>query len=198
VAGRQRSAALVALVIGLIVLTGCNPSNVPDALKGTLKSVKVEGHSMEPTLKSGDVVYIRTGAPIQRGDIVVYCVGGNSEPTTSSTRSPADSCATTFIKRVLAVAGDAVAIHPGSGNSAVIVRSSGGASEAPVDEPYATGSWTYLNQCCDPDGKAGGVVQPVIVPPGDIWALGDNRDVSKDSRSTGWVRANLVLGIVTK
>jgi signal peptidase I len=198
VAGGPGSAALAAVAIGLIVLTGCNPSNVPDTLTGNLKSVRVEGHSMEPTLKTGDVVYVRIGAPIQRGDVVVYCAGGRSEPTASRTRASADSCATTFIKRVLAVAGDTVAVHPVGGERAVIVRSSGGASEAPVDEPYATGSWTYLNQCCGSDGRADGVVQAVTVPPGDIWALGDNRDVSKDSRSTGWVRTSDVIGTLTK
>lgn len=78
-----------------------------------------------------------------------------------------------FIKRVVGVPGDKVEIHAGT----VYVNG------AKVNEPY-------LNQEFQ-DHKS---FQPVLVPLGHYFVLGDHRNSSNDSRSWGFVPHDLIYG----
>lgn len=80
------------------------------------------------------------------------------------------------VKRVAAVAGQQVGISDG------VLEVDG----LPVDEPYA-----------DRSHQQGVYFGPVVVPPGGLFLLGDNRADSVDSRHTGSVRAADVVGRVT-
>lgn len=79
------------------------------------------------------------------------------------------------VKRVVAVAGESVGISGG-------VLEIGGVA---VDEPYA-----------DRDHQEAVWFGPVVVPPGHVFLLGDQRDDSVDSRSFGPVPVTAVQGTV--
>lgn len=83
---------------------------------------------------------------------------------------------TPLIKRVIAVGGDTVAIRP---DGAVLVNG------VELDEPYIRGK-TYL----------GDFVGEAVVPVGTLFVMGDNREVSNDSRfnEVGFVSEKDVVG----
>jgi signal peptidase I len=79
-----------------------------------------------------------------------------------------------IVKRVVAVGGDTIGFEDG-----ILVRNG-----RAVDEPYTT------------DFLDGVYYGPDVVPPGQLYLLGDNRFDSEDSRNFGPVAADSVVGRV--
>jgi signal peptidase I len=149
---RVRLALAAAVVAGAAALAG----------SGLAAPVRISSGSMAPTLLEGDRVLVTragAGAP-GRGELVTF-------------RSPADGALT--LKRVVAVAGDRVAIE----DAALVVNG------RPVTEPYVDASRI--------DGLYFG---PVTVPAGTVFVLGDQRAGSIDSRVFGAVPVASVGGRV--
>jgi signal peptidase I len=125
--------------------------------------VKVQGTSMMPLLDDQERIFVNKFVyrlePIQRGDIVVFQYPG--DPSTS------------YIKRVIAVAGDRIRIDDG--------------------RVYVNG--TELNEDYVPEAYADARSYPdSIVPPHSYFVLGDHRSKSSDSREFGPVKENLIYG----
>jgi signal peptidase I len=134
------------------------------------------------------VPLFRTAAP-QRGDIVVV-------------RNPEASNRAPFIKRVVAIAGDTVAME----NERLVLNGQ------PVDvtfspgRPSGTGEATLIGTTTGgtvrysirvvPERKALRNFSTVLVPPGHVFVLGDNRDESRDSRFFGAQPLSEVIGRV--
>lgn len=131
----------------------------------TLGISSVEGQSMFPSLREGDIaVYFQGRAEYVAGDIVVFRRGNGPD----------------MIKRVIAVGGDVVDVDGATGKITVngIVR----------DEPYVIDTGKHFDS----------VSYPLRVPAGYLFVLGDNRDISMDSRNAelGMVSAADVRGSV--
>jgi signal peptidase I len=125
--------------------------------------VKVEGTSMLPGLDDQERIFInkfvyRVG-PIGRGDIVVF----------HYPRDPAKS----YIKRVVAVAGDVVRIDEG------VVYVNGRRLREPYVPPEYDDWRSYPK---------------VVVPPHSYFVLGDHRNLSSDSRDFGPVAEDYIYG----
>ncbi|MFY9780447.1 MAG: signal peptidase I [Candidatus Baltobacteraceae bacterium] len=126
-----------------------------------LRPGQVSGLSMEPRIDSDEYVLInalayRFGVPA-RGEIVAF--------------RHERAAPTVYLKRVIGIPGDRVAIVRG------IVSVNG----AVLDEPYV--------RFRDERSFA-----PVVVPPEAYYVLGDNRANSDDSRRWGFVRAPEIVG----
>jgi signal peptidase I len=115
-----------------------------------LQNFKVEGQSMEPNLHNNEYILVNKVDyfihPPSRGDIVVFRAVPAGQPDKD------------FIKRVIGLPGDVVAVH----NQHVWVDGKA------LTEPY-------LNQ--EPDYTFG----PKTVPQNSYFVLGDNRNNSDDS-----------------
>lgn len=126
-----------------------------------LRVPQVDGPSMLPRISPGEIVLINTLAyhfgPITRGDVVAL---RRDDPT-----------AQTFLKRVVALSGDTVALESG----ALYVDG------RRVPEPYVS----------FPDTRS---VAPLVVPQHDLYVLGDNRAESEDSRTWGPIPQESVVG----
>jgi signal peptidase I len=159
-----------------------------------VKTYRIPSGSMEPTLDVGQRVLVnrigtRFGDP-KVGDIVVFHppkgadarpVGlcgttdegvGTTRPCSVATRGSSDQ---TFIKRVVAVGGDTVAIRDGH------VVLNGRVQREPFINP------------CGPDGACS-FPTAVTVPDGSFYMLGDNRGASDDSRFWGPITKDQVIG----
>jgi signal peptidase I len=125
--------------------------------------VKVEGTSMMPSLEDQERIFVNKFVyrlePIERGDIVVF-------------RYPRDP-SKSYIKRVVAMAGDKVRIDGGQ----VYVN-----GEA-LDETYVPSE--YTDQRSYPE---------IVVPPHRYFVLGDHRSMSNDSRDFGSVDQTFIYG----
>ena len=125
--------------------------------------VKVEGVSMMPGLEDQERIFVNKFVyrwePIERGDIVVF-------------RYPRDT-SKSYIKRVIAVAGDRVRIEDGQ----VYVNGE------PLAEDYVPAE--YADERSYPE---------IVVPPRSFFVLGDHRTMSSDSREFGPVKDRYIYG----
>ncbi len=130
----------------------------------------VSGTSMYPTLHDGNYLLIDELTyrirPPARGEIVVF-------------HDPQDF-STYFVKRIIGLPGDRVVID----NGTVTIYDSQHPNGFVLDE-------TYL-----PPGTNTSGHYDVTVPQGDYYVLGDNRPLSYDSRSWGFMPAANIVGLV--
>ena len=125
--------------------------------------VKVEGTSMMPSLEDQERIFVNKFVyrlePIERGDIVVF-------------RYPRDP-SKSFIKRVIALAGDRIRIEQGR----VYVNG------RMLDESYVPP--VYADVRSYPEA---------VVPADSYFVLGDHRTMSDDSRDFGPVSQSFIYG----
>jgi signal peptidase I len=125
--------------------------------------VKVEGTSMMPTLLDQERVFINKFVyklePIERDDVIVF-------------RYPRDP-SKSYIKRVIAVAGDRVRIDAG------VVYVNG----RRLSEDYVPRMYEDVRSYPE-----------TTVPPHSYFVLGDHRNLSNDSRDFGMVDEDFIYG----
>ncbi len=165
---------------------------------------RIPSGSMMPTLLIGDFILVNKygygirlpiidtkivdlGSP-KRGDVIVF-------------RSP-ENPATPFIKRVVGLPGDRIAYY----NKVLYVNGEAAEQES-LGTFSGTGSGTSMSGASLRRENLGGhlhelLVQPgsptlegkLVVPEGNYFVLGDNRDNSRDSRFWGTVPDELLIG----
>jgi signal peptidase I len=154
------------------------------AIAFALQTVRVDGESMVNTLQNQDLLlaskisYDFGGNP-QRGDIVILI------PPTDPTQD--------FIKRVIGLPGDIIEIDGGKTPTEVLIKPDGQGPFQMLKEPYLPEAWTTLKFCCNSTGMASSAPQPLTIPSGEYFVMGDNRNFSSDSRVFGLVPRKNIL-----
>jgi signal peptidase I len=177
------------LVVGLFIITFC------------LQAFEIPSSSMENTLLIGDHVFVDRvlEAPptrwlpvipyrsVQHGDIVVFL-------------SPAEP-GLYVVKRIIGVPGDRIRLKDGT-----VYRNG-----QRLNEPYVVRNGSYNpyrdNFPSVPPSEAAGVKPEwhltllshvvdgeLVIPPESYFAMGDNRDVSYDSRYWGFIPRENIIG----
>ena len=164
-----------------------------------LQAFFIPSGSMENTLEVNDRVLINKLVydfrGIHRGDIVVFDGDGSWDPGTVPSSSPFAEFASNFasmfgfghpgdiyVKRVIGLPGDHVACCDAQGRVTV------------NGVPLSESSYLY------PGDVPSESRFDIVVPPGQLWVMGDHRSVSSDSRDHlgnpggGTVPENAVLG----
>jgi signal peptidase I len=166
-------------------------------VRAVIQNFKVEGDSMLPTLHSDQYLLVNKGLYFrydanflsrlfdaskpadwhylfhgpQRGDIVVF----------ESPVEPKD-----FIKRVIAVEGERVEVKPDLSGADLPGADCGDCgvyvNGIQLDEPYVKSNADYT-------------VEPIVVPPGSVFVLGDNRRNSSDSHVWGPLEVDKIVGV---
>lgn len=134
---------------------------------------QVNGQSMVPNFQNGeylltDKVSYKIGEP-QRGDVIVF-----HAPETAQCPK-GTGC--DFIKRILAVPGETVAVK----NDSIIVNGQ------PINESYIPSDY---------ETQAGLFMKDRVITlgPNEYFAVGDNRPHSSDSRAWGPIHKNDIVG----
>lgn len=156
---------------------------------------KVPTGSMQPALKPGDFIFAShlfwqsSESNPERGSLVVF--------------SYVNQPSVTYVKRVIGLPGDRVQIIDGKlyiNEQAVKYTPM---PEAVADNPnpdifevfeesFEMHKWRVILQKKSEAKNFG----PIVVPPGEVFLLGDNRDASDDSRYWGTVPTSQIIGKV--
>lgn len=161
---RRRLIALVALVLGIRIFIG-EASVVPTAsMEGT---ILVGDHLfMDKLLYGPEIPFVNWRLPMLK------TIHRGDIVVFHYPKNPEE----TFLKRVAATGGDRLEIR----DSTLYVNS------VPVKEPYAV----HHAPAHSPQENWG----PTVVPAGELFVMGDNRDNSSDSRDWGFVPVQNVIG----
>ncbi len=137
--------------------------------------VKVQGQSMEPTLHNNDRLYVnRFFYTPEKGDVVIF--------------EPASDPNHPYVKRVIATGGDTVYIDFNTGKVYVNDKL---IKEDYIKEPTKI-KGDYIMSLIKEDKYSR--ENPIVIQPGYIFAMGDNRNNSKDSRHIGPVPLEEIMG----
>ena len=148
------------------------------AVRAVGQNFIVDGSSMEPTFLNDELLIVNRLAYL---DVDLSWMPGLDEERWQPFGEPEQGDVVVFayplnetrdfIKRVVAVPGQTVEIRDGT----VIVDG------IPLLEPYLGEEW-------------GGSQAPQVVPEGQLFVMGDNRNNSSDSRSWGMLEKRLIVG----
>lgn len=129
---------------------------------------QVNGHSMDPTFQNGEYVLTnliqKRYGTLNKGDVVVF-------------NSPVDK-EKDYIKRVIGVAGDRVRVDNGD-----VYVNGQRIEQTFLPSNVRTNAGAFL-----------GEGQEVVVPVGNYFVMGDNRNFSSDSREWGFVTKDEIIG----
>jgi signal peptidase I len=127
----------------------------------------------------------RLGDP-QRGDIIVFKAPKEADGEDRSKGLPLQE--NVLIKRCMAIPGDTIWIHDG----AVYRKQPGQADFTRLAEPYLDPKQPLENP--QRSDAMFGVQEPLTLPPGQYFVMGDNRNDSNDSRFWGMVERKRIIG----
>lgn len=137
--------------------------------------VKVDGASMEPSLHHSDRLYVnRFFYQPEKGDVIIF------EPATDPNRP--------YVKRIIATEGDTLYIDFNTGNVYL--------NDELLEEDYINGptrlkgSYIHSLEIRGEYSKE----NPIVIQPGYVFVMGDNRNNSKDSRELGPVPIDEIMG----
>lgn len=162
-----------------------------------LTAYKVPTGSMQPTLKAGDFIFsyrmaygFRGDRAPERGDVVVFSYANQPE--------------TSYVKRVIGLPGDRIQIINGKlGINETPLVYELEVPARPLDNPNAEAFDIFIERDLGSHRRV--IFQknreeqnfgPLVVPPGEVFLLGDNRDASDDSRYWGTVPIDHIYGKV--
>jgi signal peptidase I len=132
--------------------------------------VRVDGNSMQKNLQQGDMIVMEKFSSIKRFDVIVF---------------QADNGAV-LIKRVIGLPGDSIRYE----NDQLYVN------DQPVAEPFLDKNLKKDHEkapyTTNFDSKE--LLNETKLPGNSYFVLGDNRRMSKDSRSFGAVKSDAILG----
>ncbi len=168
-APRSRLERWYVYVVAIVVATGVAEILPTSVRRDSVQAFWAPSGSMQPTLQMGDHFFVDKQA-YARGQLPDR---GHIVVCTSPDAE--------LTKRVVAIAGDQLEIRDRKLH----------VNGRPVDEPYAR-----FEEPLQPSGKRDRL-DPIVVPDGSFFVMGDNRDHSYDSRFWGFSHVDGLIGRAT-
>lgn len=163
---------IVAIAVGLLL--------VWVMVNFVAKSYTIKGDSMDPTLKDGEHVMVNIlgykVGDIKKGNVIVFHANQQDD----------------YVKRVIGVPGDNVIYK----NDKLYVNGK------KINEPYLdynekSKQGEYITGSFETKDLLNANPKSNIIPKGKYLVLGDNREVSKDSRAFGLIDRDQIVGKVS-
>jgi signal peptidase I len=157
-------------------------------VRGVVLNFRVDGNSMEPTLSHAEMLIINRRAYTSFDFNAVVSVLPGVDRETEDRRyifnppkrgdivvfRPPGASSDPYIKRIIGLPGDTVEIHDGA--------------------VYINAHRLEENYVSSPTSWRGGDQSSLVIPEGEYFMLGDNRENSSDSRSFGTVPKDDIIG----
>jgi signal peptidase I len=197
---RKQSKSTLGSIIELVVIVAVAFGLAIGIQAFIVKPYRIPSGSMEPTLAIGQRVLVNRismdfGKP-HVGEIVVFHPPEGAEqaicgPTPHTVKAGGQPCAApipkeasvNFIKRVVAGPGDEIYIKGGHAFVKEVGKST-----------FVAEKDSYTRPCSDPSAPECNFPEPIKVPPGHWFMMGDNRGHSDDSRFWGPVPESWIIG----
>lgn len=132
--------------------------------------VRVDGNSMSKTLVQGDMVLIEKISPIRRFDVIIFKLPNQS----------------IYIKRIIGLPGDTIYYKH---------------DQLYVNDHAVKETFLFNNKCEDhalipytTNFTLKDLTNRTTIPKKSYFVLGDNRRMSKDSRSFGTIKSKYIIG----
>ncbi|WP_268869652.1 signal peptidase I [Liquorilactobacillus vini] len=132
--------------------------------------IQIEGNSMEPTLHSKQEVLVISPNKLRRFDIVIFKTSSN----------------VTYVKRVIGLPGDRLDYR----NDHLYINGK------KISEPFIARETADPNEDYTSDFSLKSLIGVKRVPANEYFVLGDNRRISKDSRTIGPIQKSWITGKV--
>ncbi|UZX32388.1 signal peptidase I [Lactobacillus helsingborgensis] len=146
------------------------------------KPTTVSGPSMLPNLNNREHVWALMTIPLHRGSVIVFDANG-VDPTLTTKKL--------YVKRIIGKPGDIVACKNGQIN----------VNGRPIKQNYIKNpkntnneSWSFKSLSKTNNWKKNR--NSIYVPKNKYFVLGDNRNISNDSRFFGFVPRRKILGVI--
>ena len=138
------------------------------------RTIQVSGSSMSPTLKDGEQIILQSVYPEPKNGDIVVTAQPNASPVIEDV----------LVKRIIATEGQTISLEYNSSRACYEVYVDG----VKIDEPYIKEPIVRILDCRE----------PVTVPEGYVFVMGDNRNGSTDSRDdrVGMIREEYIMGKV--
>lgn len=166
----KRGSSLVSALLTVLFILLISVLALDVWIKTTCIGISVVGDSMYATVEDGEFLYAQKHAAPERGDVVIIDV--------SKYKSRDNLSGDYIIKRLIAMEGDTVSCV----NGTVYVRYSGATEAVALAEDYTVGKTEDFSER--------------VVGEGEIFFLGDHRNVSYDSRKLGKYLLEDITGVV--
>ena len=185
-AAAPRSDHHTRVLVREVVETGLLALLVFLAVRASFQNYRVHGHSMDPSLEDGEFLLVGRleYAQVNVGQLARFIpfldaadnekqdvFHGPQRGDIVILEDPRDPSGDRLVKRVIGLPGEKFEIV----NGVVYVNG------RQLHEPYITEPWT-------------GSTPPTVIPPGEYFVMGDNRNNSDDSRFLGLIPRELIIG----
>ncbi|TPR42899.1 signal peptidase I [Apilactobacillus micheneri] len=150
----------------------------------------VDGDSMYPNLQNNERIFVFPQAQVKRNSVIIFDAYGEDPTATQKIN---------YVKRVIGMPGDKIAFknHQLYINDKIVKQDYISKQQQQQGSEYSYNGENMKNWDISTLSKTKWTYNKTakVVPKGEYFVMGDNREISNDSRYWGFVKKDKILGV---